>query len=158
METVELWIRSGVSRIIFGTAAVEEPGLVEESCKRFPGRVAIGIDARNGMVATRGWVRQTEVPAVDLARRFEDFGVSAIIYTDILKDGAMQGPNIVATAAVANAVSTPVIASGGISSLGDLELLKTCDARLEGVIVGRAIHEGVIGPSDALRVLGEPTC
>ncbi len=158
LATVEYWIEAGVSRIIFGTAAVESPELVEESCRRFQDRIAIGIDARNGMVATRGWIRQTEVTAVDLAKRFEDLGVSAIIYTDIQKDGAMEGPNTDATVAIANSVSTPVIASGGISTLGDLESLKACDAILEGVIVGRAIHEGVIKPADALRVLGAPTC
>ena len=158
LEAVEHWMDAGVSRVIFGTAAVESPELVKESCRRFPGRVAIGIDARDGMVATRGWVRQTEIPAVDLVKRFEDLGVSAIIYTDILRDGAMQGPNIEATAAIANAIGIPVIASGGISSLGDLELLRACSATLEGVIVGRAIHEGVIGPADALRILGATPC
>ncbi len=158
LRTVQSWIEKGVSRIIFGTAAVEMPELVADCCKRFPGRIAIGIDARDGKVATRGWVHQTDTTAVDLARRFEDLGVAAIIYTDIMRDGAMKGPNVEATIAIADAVSIPVIASGGISNLENIISLKALGTKLNGVIVGRAIHEGIIDPSDAVRILEAPEC
>ena len=130
MKTIEAWIEKGLARVILGTVAVENPDLVREAAKEFPGKVAVGLDARNGRVATRGWAEETDITAPDLARRFEDAGVAALIYTDIDRDGAMQGPNIAATTALAKAVQIPVIASGGVSSLDDLKALKASDAPL----------------------------
>ncbi len=150
MATVEYWLARGVARVILGTAAVENPTLVREAASSFPGRVAIGIDARNGCVATRGWVEDTEISATELALRFEDVGVAAVIYTDIDRDGAMRGPNIRATAGIANTVRIPVIASGGISSLADLFALGTCGTPIDGAIVGRALYDGAIDLADAL--------
>ncbi len=156
MATAESWLVQGVSRIILGTAAVENPAFVREAADAFPGRIAIGIDARNGRVATRGWIEDTEVSATELALRFEDDGVAALIYTDIDRDGAMQGPNIGATAAIANTVRIPVIASGGISSLADLSALGNCGAPLDGAIVGRALYDGAIDLTEAFAVTGGP--
>ena len=153
MATIERWLSKGLARVILGTVAVENPDLVREAAKAFPGQVAVGIDARNGRVATKGWAEETDVMVTDLAKSFEDAGVAAIIYTDINRDGAMQGPNIAATAALANAVSIPVIASGGVSSLDDLIALKTCGAPLNGAISGRAIYDGAINLADALHAL-----
>jgi phosphoribosylformimino-5-aminoimidazole carboxamide ribotide isomerase len=153
MATIERWIDKGLARVILGTVAVENPDLVREAAREFPGKVAVGLDARNGRVATRGWATETEIMVTDLARSFEDAGVAAIIYTDINRDGAMQGPNVEATAALANAVSIPVIASGGVSSLADLRALKSCGAKLDGAISGRALYDGAIDLSEALAVL-----
>ncbi|MBV7378172.1 1-(5-phosphoribosyl)-5-[(5-phosphoribosylamino)methylideneamino]imidazole-4-carboxamide isomerase [Maritimibacter dapengensis] len=153
MVTIDAWIEKGLSRVILGTVAVENPDLVREAAKAHPGKVAVGIDARNGMVATKGWAEETDVEVTDLARSFEDAGVAAIIYTDINRDGAMQGPNVEATAALANAVSIPVIASGGVSSLDDLRALKSCGADLNGAISGRALYDGAIDLGEALKVL-----
>jgi phosphoribosylformimino-5-aminoimidazole carboxamide ribotide isomerase len=153
MSTIETWLSKGLARVILGTVAVENPDLVRQAARTFPGKVAVGIDARNGLVATRGWAEETEVNVTDLARRFEDAGVAAIIYTDINRDGAMQGPNVEATAALAAAVSIPVIASGGVSSLNDLIALKNCGAVLDGVISGRALYDGAIDLSEALKLL-----
>lgn len=153
MSTVETWLSKGLARVILGTVAVENPDLVRQAARTFPGKVAVGIDARNGLVATRGWAEETDVNVTDLARRFEDAGVAAIIYTDINRDGAMQGPNVEATAALAAAVSIPVIASGGVSSLNDLIALKNCGAVLDGVISGRALYDGAIDLSEALKLL-----
>jgi phosphoribosylformimino-5-aminoimidazole carboxamide ribotide isomerase len=153
MATIERWLSKGLERVILGTVAVENPDLVREACKAFPGHVAVGIDARNGMVATKGWAEETNVNATDLAKSFEDAGVAAIIYTDINRDGAMQGPNIAETAALANAVSIPVIASGGVSSLDDLRALKSCGAPLNGAISGRALYDGAIDLKAALDLL-----
>ncbi len=153
MATIERWLSRGLARVILGTVAVEEPALVREAARAFPGRVAVGIDARGGRVATRGWAEETDVQASDLARSFEDAGVAAIIYTDIERDGAMQGPNVEATAALARAVSIPVIASGGVSSLDDLLALKNCGAPLDGVISGRALYDGAIDLPRALAAL-----
>lgn len=153
MATIDAWIEKGLSRVILGTVAVENPDLVREAAKAHPGKVAVGIDARNGMVATKGWAQETDVEVTDLARSFEDAGVAAIIYTDINRDGAMQGPNVEATAALANAVSIPVIASGGVSSLDDLQALKSCGADLNGAISGRALYDGAIDLAEALTVL-----
>lgn len=150
MATVERWLEKGVARVILGTAAAENPELVHEAALSFPGQVAIGIDARNGRVATRGWVEDAGMSATELARRFEDADVAAIIYTDIDRDGAMQGPNIQATARIANAVRIPVIASGGISSQSDLSALGTCGASLNGAIIGRALYDGAIDLAEAL--------
>ncbi|WP_422049587.1 1-(5-phosphoribosyl)-5-[(5-phosphoribosylamino)methylideneamino]imidazole-4-carboxamide isomerase [Shimia sp.] len=153
MATIARWIDKGLSRVILGTVAVENPDLVREAAKEFPGKVAVGIDARNGKVATKGWAEETDVMVTDLAKSFEDAGVAAIIYTDIMRDGAMKGPNVEATAALAQAVSIPVIASGGVSSLGDLQALKDCGAALNGAISGRALYDGAIDLAEALKVL-----
>ena len=154
MATIETWIEKGLARVILGTVAVENPDLVREAAKAFPGKVAVGIDARNGMVATKGWAEETNVQVTDLARSFEDAGVAAIIYTDINRDGAMQGPNIEATADLARAVSIPVIASGGVSSINDLIALRDCGVALNGAISGRALYDGAIDLAEALKTLG----
>lgn len=153
MATIENWLGKGLARVILGTVAVENPDLVREAARAFPGQIAVGIDARNGRVATRGWAEDTDVGATDLARSFEDAGVAAIIYTDIDRDGAMQGPNVAATAALARAVSIPVIASGGVSSLADLVALRDCGARLDGAISGRALYDGALDLHQALAAL-----
>jgi phosphoribosylformimino-5-aminoimidazole carboxamide ribotide isomerase len=153
MATIERWLEKGLKRVILGTVAVENPALVREAASAFPGQVAVGIDARNGLVATRGWAEETDVQVTDLAQSFEDAGVAAIIYTDINRDGAMQGPNIEATAALANAVSIPVIASGGVSSLDDLLALRDCGAPLNGAISGRALYDGALDLKEALAAL-----
>lgn len=153
MATIETWIEKGLSRVILGTVAVENPALVRQAARAFPDKIAVGIDARNGMVATKGWAVETETEVTELAKSFEQDGVAAIIYTDINRDGAMQGPNIEATAALAHAISIPVIASGGVSSLADLLALKGCGAALNGAISGRALYDGAIDLSAALKAL-----
>jgi len=153
MATIERWLSRGIARVILGTVAVENPALVREAAAAFPGQVAVGIDARAGRVATRGWAEETEAMATDVARSFEDAGVAAIIYTDIQRDGAMQGPNVEATAALARAVSIPVIASGGVSSLADLRALRNCGAPLDGAISGRALYDGALDLAEAIAVL-----
>ena len=153
MATIEMWLTKGLARVILGTVAVENPDLVRTAARAFPGKVAVGIDARKGRVATRGWAEETETNATDLAKRFEDAGVAALIYTDIDRDGAMEGPNIPATAALAHAVSIPVIASGGVSSMADLEALKACGAPLNGAISGRALYDGKIDLAAAVALL-----
>lgn len=153
MATIDKWLSKGLARVILGTAAVENPDLVREAAKAFPGQVAVGLDARGGKVATRGWAEETELEVTDLARQFEDAGIAAIIYTDINRDGAMQGPNVAATAALARAVSIPVIASGGVSSMEDLIALRDCGASLDGAISGRALYDGAIDLADALNLL-----
>ena len=161
MATMEAWLEKGVRRVILGTAALENPDLVKEACRAWPGRIVVGIDARDGYAAVAGWAKTTEVKALDLALRFEDSGVSAIVYTDISRDGAMMGLNIDATTDLAWALTTPVIASGGVSALSDLEELKQVEeSGIEGVIVGRALYDGRIDPAEALKLLegtpGEP--
>lgn len=153
MATIESWLARGLARVILGTVAVENPLLVHEAAAAFPGRIAVGIDARKGRVATRGWATETEIDATDLARRFEDAGVAAIIYTDIDRDGAMQGPNIAATEALACAVGIPVIASGGVSSMADLTALDATGV-IAGAISGRALYDGAIDLAEALATLG----
>ena len=153
MATIERWLEKGLARVILGTVAVENPGLVREAARAFPGQVAVGIDARGGRVATRGWAEETDVEATDLAKSLEDAGVAAIIYTDIERDGAMQGPNVAATAALARAVAIPVIASGGVSSLDDLIALRDCGAPLDGAISGRALYDGALDLAEALAAL-----
>jgi len=153
LSTIETWLEKGLARVILGTIAVRDPDLVREAARLFAGKVAVGIDARDGMVAVDGWAETTDVTALDLARRFEDAGVAAIIYTDINRDGAMQGPNIAATAELAEAVSIPVIASGGVSSMADLVALKNSGAPLNGVISGRAVYDGKIDLAEANRLL-----
>ena len=152
MATIERWLSKGLARVILGTVAVENPALVREAAREFPGKVAVGIDARNGRVATKGWAEETDVMVTDLAKSFEDAGVAAIIYTDINRDGAMQGPNVDATAALARAVSIPVIASGGVSSLGDLEALRDTGV-ISGAISGRALYDGALDLGAALGAL-----
>ena len=152
-DTIERWLDAGVRRVILGTAALTDPDLVMTACKRHPGRIAVAIDARDGRVAVEGWSKTSDVRALDLALKFEDSGVAAIIYTDINRDGAMQGPNIEATAALARAVSIPVIASGGVSSLEDLIALRDCGAGLNGAISGRALYDGAINLGGALAAL-----
>ncbi|PWG17269.1 1-(5-phosphoribosyl)-5-[(5-phosphoribosylamino)methylideneamino]imidazole-4-carboxamide isomerase [Salibaculum griseiflavum] len=152
MATIEMWLSKGLERVILGTVAVENPDLVREAARAFPGHVAVGIDARQGRVATKGWAEETDVDATDLAKSFEDAGVAAIIYTDIDRDGAMGGPNIPATEALARAVSIPVIASGGVSSLDDLAALKATGA-ISGAISGRALYDGAIDLGAALDLL-----
>jgi phosphoribosylformimino-5-aminoimidazole carboxamide ribotide isomerase len=152
MATIEAWLDKGLARVILGTVAVENPALVREAARAFPGKVAVGIDARNGRVATKGWAEETDVMVTDLAKSFEDAGVAALIYTDIMRDGAMGGPNVDATAALARAVNIPVIASGGVSSLADLEALKKTGV-ISGAISGRALYDGAIDLSEALKAL-----
>ncbi len=153
IATIERWLSKGLARVILGTVAVRNPDLVREAARLFPNQVAVGIDARDGMVAVEGWAETTDVTVLDLAKKFEDAGVAAIIYTDINRDGAMQGPNVAATAALANAVSIPVIASGGVSSMDDLKALKTCGAPLDGAISGRALYDGAIDVAEAAKYL-----
>ncbi len=152
MATIERWLDKGLARVILGTVAVEDPDLVRQAAKAFPGQVAVGLDARNGRVATRGWAEETDVMVTDLAKSFEDAGIAAIIYTDILRDGAMKGPNIDATADLARAVDIPVIASGGVSSMADLEALKATGV-ISGAISGRALYDGAIDLQAALASL-----
>ena len=152
MATIEAWLDKGLTRVILGTVAVENPDLVREAARAFPNQVAVGIDARNGRVATKGWAEETDLMVTDLAKSFEDAGVTAIIYTDIMRDGAMGGPNIEATADLARAVSIPVIASGGVSSLADLNALKAAEV-ISGAISGRALYDGAIDLSEALKAL-----
>jgi phosphoribosylformimino-5-aminoimidazole carboxamide ribotide isomerase len=156
LATIEFWLERGIRRVILGTAALTEPELVREACKCHPGRVVVGIDARSGMVAVEGWARTSEVRALDLALRFEDAGVAAIVYTDIDRDGALGGVNIEATADLAFALTTPVIASGGVASLADLRALKKVEKTgIEGVICGRALYDGRLDPAAALKLLAE---
>ena len=152
MATIQMWLEKGLARVILGTVAVENPDLVRQAAKAFPGHVSVGIDARKGFVATKGWAHKTTVQATDLARSFEDAGVAAIIYTDIDRDGAMAGPNIDATEALARAVSIPVIASGGVSSLADLIALRDTSV-IAGAISGRALYDGAIDLASALTAL-----
>jgi phosphoribosylformimino-5-aminoimidazole carboxamide ribotide isomerase len=152
MKTIATWIEKGLARVILGTVAVENPDLVREAAREFPGKVAVGIDARNGKVATKGWAEETDVMVTDLAKSFEDAGVAAIIYTDINRDGAMQGPNIEATEALARAVNIPVIASGGVSSLTDLINLRDTGV-ISGAISGRALYDGALDLKEAIAAL-----
>ena len=154
MRTVEGWLEKGVTRVILGTAAVGDPGFVKEPAKAHPGRVAVGLDARDGRVAVEGWAETSDLAAEDIARRFEDAGVSAIIYTDIARDGLLKGLNLDATVALAEAVSLPVIASGGLASIADIEaLLAPRVAKLEGAITGRALYDGRLDPREALALV-----
>ncbi len=152
MATIAMWLEKGLARVILGTVAVENPKLVRDAANAFPGLVSVGIDARKGFVATKGWATETTIHATDLARSFEDAGVAAIIYTDIDRDGAMQGPNIDATEALARAVTIPVIASGGVSSMADLIALRDTGV-IAGAISGRALYDGAIDLAAALTIL-----
>ncbi len=152
MKTIETWLSKGLARVILGTVAVEDPDLVRDAAKAFPGQIAVGLDARGGKVATRGWAEETEMTVTNLARAFEDAGIAAIIYTDIDRDGAMGGPNIPATEALARAVNVPIIASGGVSSMDDLIRLRNTGI-IAGAISGRALYDGAINLEDALAAL-----
>lgn len=154
MRTVEGWLEKGVTRVILGTAAVRDPDFVKAAAKAHPGRIVVGLDARDGNVAVEGWAETSELAAVDIARRFEDAGVAAIIYTDIARDGLLKGLNLEATIALAEAVSLPVIASGGLASLADIEgLLAPAAKKLEGAITGRALYDGRLDPREALALV-----
>ncbi len=153
LETIEAYLSLGIDRVILGTVAKENPALVAEACRRFPGRIVVGIDAKGGLVAVRGWAEVTEKKAIDLAREMEGFGVTAIIYTDIARDGMMQGPNLEATAALAEAISIPVIASGGVSCLEDIRNLLQIEASgVTGVITGKAIYTGSLNLREAVAL------
>jgi phosphoribosylformimino-5-aminoimidazole carboxamide ribotide isomerase len=152
METIGAWLDAGVNRVILGTVAVKEPGMVMRACRAFPDQIVVGIDAKEGFVATDGWAKVTNIKAAELALKFEDAGVSAIIYTDIGRDGAMEGPNIEETARLAERLSTPVILSGGISKLDDVKAVKEAGIPgIEGIIIGRALYDGSIRPEEALK-------
>ena len=154
LATIEAWLAKGIARVILGTIAVRNPALVAEACRRFPGQIAVGIDAKGGKVAVEGWAETSELGAIDLVRRFEDVGVSAIIYTDIDRDGILQGINWDGTAALARATRIPIIASGGLASIDDIKaLLRPQHAMLEGAITGRALYDGRIDPKEALELL-----
>ncbi|MDR3498168.1 MAG: 1-(5-phosphoribosyl)-5-[(5-phosphoribosylamino)methylideneamino]imidazole-4-carboxamide isomerase [Parvibaculum sp.] len=156
LKTVETWLGKGIARVIIGTAAVKDPALVRKAAKRFPGRIAVGLDARDGRVAVEGWAEVSDLTVLDMARRFEDAGVAAIIYTDIERDGVLGGLNIEATVALADAISIPVIASGGLSSIDDIRALIAANCKgLEGAISGRALYDGRLDPREAIRLLKE---
>jgi len=153
IPTIEAYLSLGLSRVIIGTAAQRNPQLVIDACRQFPGRIVVGIDAKNGMVAVQGWAEVTDITAVDLAKKFEDCGVSAIIYTDISRDGMMAGPNLEATKSLAEAISIPVIASGGVSSLQDIQNLMAIEqSGVSGAITGKAIYTGAINLAEAISL------
>lgn len=154
MALIEEWLASGVARVILGTVALRDPVLAKEACKKFPGRIAVGIDAKQGMVAVEGWAENSGIAALDLARQFENAGAASVIYTDIGRDGAMQGPDIEGTRALAAAVGIPVIASGGVSSLADLRSLAAVPG-LAGAISGRAIYDGAFTIREAVEVFSK---
>ncbi len=157
LKTIGMWLEKGVSRVILGTVALRDPDLVKAACREFPGKVAVGIDAREGYVAVAGWAETSDIKALDLALKFEDCGVAAIIYTDINRDGAMGGVNVESTSDLAFHLTTSVIASGGVSSMDDLVALKAEeDTGIEGVICGRALYDGRIDPKEALALLSAP--
>ncbi|MGH8733172.1 MAG: 1-(5-phosphoribosyl)-5-[(5-phosphoribosylamino)methylideneamino]imidazole-4-carboxamide isomerase [Burkholderiales bacterium] len=157
--TVEAWLDKGVTRVIIGTAAVRDPALVKEAARDFPGCIAVGIDALDGKVAVEGWAETSEVTVLDIARRFEDAGVAAIIYTDIARDGLLQGLNLDATIALAEAINTPVIASGGLASIEDVkQMLAPRAKKLGGAIAGRALYDGRLDLGAALALAAEPAC
>ena len=154
MRTIDGWLDKGVARVIIGTAAVRDPELVREAARCNPGRIAVGIDARDGLVAVDGWAKSSQLTAIELGRRFEDAGVAAIIYTDIARDGVLKGLNIEATLSLAEALAIPVIASGGLASIADVERLLQPDcARLAGAITGRALYDGRLDPQQALDLI-----
>jgi len=154
MATVQGWLGKGVTRVIIGTAAVRDPAFVKQAAKEFPGRVAVGLDARDGKVAVEGWAQVSELTVLDIARRFEDAGVAAIVYTDVARDGMLKGLNLDATVALAEAVSIPVIASGGLASIADVQAMLEPRARkLAGAIAGRALYDGRLDPAEALELV-----
>ncbi len=154
LTTVEAWLDKGIARVIIGTAAVRDPELVKNAAKKFPGRVAVGLDARDGKVAVEGWAETSEVTALEIAQRFEDAGVAAIVFTDIARDGLLKGLNLDATVALAESISIPVIASGGLASIEDVKaMLMPRAKKLEGAIAGRALYDGRLDPAVALAVI-----
>lgn len=154
MDTIRFWLDAGVRRVILGTVALRDPDFVKAACKTFPGQIVVGVDAKDGFVAVEGWAEVSDIAALDLARKFEDAGVSAIVFTDISRDGLMQGPNVESTIELARAVDIPVIASGGVSSMDDLTALKAKGGTLlEGVISGRAVYDGAIDVRAAVELL-----
>ncbi len=154
LKTIEAWLGKGIARVIIGTAAVRDPVLVKQAAKSFPGRVAVGLDARDGKVAVEGWAETSEVTALDIARRFEDAGIAAIIFTDIARDGLLKGLNLDATIALAESISIPVIASGGFASIADVKALLAPRAKkLAGAIAGRALYDGRLDPAEALALI-----
>jgi phosphoribosylformimino-5-aminoimidazole carboxamide ribotide isomerase len=156
MKAIEGWLAKGINRVIIGTAAVRDPALVKEAAKKFPKRIAVGLDARDGKAAVAGWAETSELSVLDIARRFEDAGVAAIIYTDIARDGLLKGLNFDATIALAEAVSIPVIASGGLGSIDDIKtMLEPRAKKLEGAIAGRALYDGRLDAGEALRLIRE---
>lgn len=153
MQTIDNWLTLGIQRVIIGTAAVRDPDFVREAARRYPNRVAVGIDARDGFVAVEGWAEVSQITAIELGKRFEDAGVAAIIFTDIARDGALKGINIETTVALSEAVNIPVIASGGLASISDVERLLQPDcSRISGVIAGRALYDGRLDPAQALAL------
>jgi len=154
MKTAEAWLDAGVARIILGSAAVKDPDFARAACKAFPGRVALGLDARDGFVATEGWAETSDITARDLALRFTDAGAAAIIFTDIARDGMLSGVNVQLTADLARAVPIPVIASGGLASVDDIVALKATGAGIAGAILGRALYDGRVDPAAALAAAG----
>jgi phosphoribosylformimino-5-aminoimidazole carboxamide ribotide isomerase len=153
MATIEAYLSLGLSRVIIGTAAQRNPELVREACAQFPGQIVVGIDAKNGMVAVQGWAELTDITAIELAHKLEDFGVAALIYTDIARDGMLQGPNLDATKRLAESVSIPIIASGGVSSLKDIENLMAIESSgISGVITGKAVYTGAIKLGEAIAL------
>ncbi|MGB1007995.1 MAG: HisA/HisF-related TIM barrel protein, partial [Thalassobaculaceae bacterium] len=157
MAAIETWLAAGVARVILGTAALRDPDLVRAACRAFPGRIVVGIDARGGRVAVEGWAETVDLAVVDLARRFEDCGVAAIVFTDVDRDGALEGVNVAATAALARAISIPVIASGGVAGLADLDALKAAsESGIAGVISGRALYDGRLDLAAAIACLAAP--
>jgi phosphoribosylformimino-5-aminoimidazole carboxamide ribotide isomerase len=154
MATIDGWLEKGVNRVIIGTAAVRDPALVKEAAKKYPKRIAVGLDARDGKVAVEGWAETSELTALDIAKRFEDAGVAAIIYTDVARDGMLKGLNLEATIALADAISIPVIASGGLASIDDVKQMTAPRAqKLEGAIVGRALYDGRLDANEALKLI-----
>jgi phosphoribosylformimino-5-aminoimidazole carboxamide ribotide isomerase len=154
MATIETWLGKGIARVILGTVSVRDPGLVREACKAYPGLIAVGLDARGGRVAVEGWAETSDLSAPDLVARFEDAGVAAVIYTDIDRDGALEGLNLEATVRLARATAIPVIASGGLSSIDDIRaLLRPENAILEGAVSGRALYDGRLDAAEALALI-----
>lgn len=154
MAAVERWLSTGMARVILGTAAVHNPDFVVEACKAFPGQIVLGVDAKDGRVKTDGWDGDSAIDPIALVKRYANQGVAAVVYTDISRDGALAGVNVEATAALADAVAIPVIASGGVASLADIEALKAAHDNIEGVIIGRALYDGRIDPKEALVLAG----
>lgn len=153
MKGIAAWLEAGITRVILGTVALTDPGLVKEAAREFPGKIVVGADAKGGKIATAGWAETSDLSPIELGKRFEDAGVAAVLYTDVDRDGLLTGVNVAATAALARALSIPVIASGGVSAIGDVEdLVAANEPNIEGVVIGRALYDGRIDPAAALRI------